>query len=655
MISLANHLHAVSQEKPEVPITGPSVIPNLENKRFSRLLHDNAASLQFSSISNLSPPLSGLPKDFKESKSKNPKKVSLSISPTNFGRRTLDYDDTDSFDENGEPLQRVITAPQAGNEYVYIRQGGVQTDQQQAAAASVTTINKQPLSHRVPLTLLKQSNGKTVNLSPIYSEENGGVHVPLFYQDMLNGKSDIAKEDTATTVDLDDQGDKEETEVTTFPTLQNDDPQMVVNVVTSAPRIEVEGQNETVSPVIVSAAKTQSTPVTTSTTSATTTTTTKPVLVSTSTTPAGDDLKENLVVQSSRRIGAFPDFEDSPARLQASESNAQPARVNVRPASSGNDYEFEYVYYYYDDEPEIFPNSTDKTPGAHKKLASENGVGAAGKVPVAAASPDDFDDEDLEDDLPRAAAPSRTSTPATTTLRPTTPTTTTTTRRVTTTASTTTPTTIRVVSPADKFSTSGVNEISRSPKALPSDKVSSSPEADYKFESGNFDPELYEYEDEEVQVRAKGQPQRQPSEEEEEEEDEKPVAMVVLGPTVAATLTPSSSSPAEVPESLVQKSHPASVNTPIVLKQSNLLQSVPASRLQQQVQATQVPLTTSSTTTSVSVESEPSSTRASSSRFRGGSPRIRGEVKAETETSSTASVDDTETPTRSRPPTFTRG
>jgi len=69
---------------------------------------------------------------------------------------------------------------------------------------------------------------------------------------------------------------------------------------------------------------------------------------------------ENFLVDAFHRKGHFPDFEDVPTHLATAESN-QPARVNVRPASSGKDYEYEYIYYYYDDDDD--DNSTTAKPG----------------------------------------------------------------------------------------------------------------------------------------------------------------------------------------------------------------------------------------------------------------------------------------------------
>lgn len=198
----------------------------------------------------------------------------------------------------------------------------------------------------------------------------------------------------------------------------------------------------------------------------------------------------------------------------------------------------------------------------------------------------------------------------------------------------------------------------RSPKALQAEKSSSSSssqEVDYKIESGDFDPALYEYEDEEVQDKAKGQPQRQPSEEEDDEDDvvpQPPVAMVIHG--LPAVSTP------QVQESEVpNKPPPSSATAPIVLKQSNLLQSVPASRFHpQNVPVQAVPTTPTTTTTTANVQSGsepvPSVRPVGSTRFRGsGQSRVRGEVKPETE-QSPAAVEEAETPTRVRP-AFTRG
>ena len=108
---------------------------------------------------------------------------------------------------------------------------------------------------------------------------------------------------------------------------------MIINVVTSVPRIVVENTTSAL-PVISSTAA--------------------PVAA---TKPTAKSVEENLVVDAFHRSGHFPDFEDSPAHLHTAESN-QPARVNVRPASSGKDYEYEYIYYYYDDEDD--DNSTSK-------------------------------------------------------------------------------------------------------------------------------------------------------------------------------------------------------------------------------------------------------------------------------------------------------
>jgi len=191
VLGVASHSNSAATEKLDNPIlptlTAPSGIfqpVKKENTRFSRLLHDNAASLQFSSISNLAPPLPAISKDIKDVKGKVQKKK-LSLSATHLGRRTLDYDGSDSFDDNGQPLPRIITEPQPGNEYVYIRQGGIQTEDEQASAASVASINRQPTNQRFPLTLLRQSDGKRVNISPVFAnqgQENSERVNPIFTQ-----------------------------------------------------------------------------------------------------------------------------------------------------------------------------------------------------------------------------------------------------------------------------------------------------------------------------------------------------------------------------------------------------------------------------------------------------------------------------------------
>ena len=86
------------------------------------------------------------------------------------------------------------------------------------------------------------------------------------------------------------------------------------------------------------------------------------------------------------RKGHFPDFEDVPTNLATAESN-QPARVNVRPASSGKDYEYEYIYYYYDDEDD--DNST--TPAAKQPVSTAPGVSKAELTGVKASNTFDAD------------------------------------------------------------------------------------------------------------------------------------------------------------------------------------------------------------------------------------------------------------------------
>lgn len=144
---------------------------------------------------------------------------------------------------------------------------------------------------------------------------------------------------------------------TTTPPLakQKKEGRMIVNVVTSAPRIVFHNNSTTPLPAISSTAL--------------------PVVK-----PSAKSVEENLVVDAFHRNGHFPDFEDSPAHLHVAESN-QPARVNVRPASSGKDYEYEYIYYYYDDEDE--DNSTSKKADSSAAIdASSQGADLAQGVPV---------------------------------------------------------------------------------------------------------------------------------------------------------------------------------------------------------------------------------------------------------------------------------
>jgi hypothetical protein len=405
----------------ETILTGPSGIVSTipMSRRFSRLLQDNAATLQFSSISNAAPPLSGLSKEFRELKQKSHKKKAHSsgtISPTLLGRRTLDYDDSESFYENGEPIPRIITQPQPGNEYVYIRQGGIQTEEQQAAAASVTSINKQPVSNRVPLTLLRQSNGKRVNISPIFSDQQNS-----FQPDVT------VSEDAKPTVS--NINDEAEIDTTIAPqnVMEEDEPKMTVSVVTSAPRSESEDQNCTSQIHEIKDSFVNPTPFITTQTPETPAPTTK----ATSPKPT-EDTKENLLVQSSRRIGSFSDFEDSPTSLQTSESSSQPARVHVKPAESGKELEYEYIYYYYDDDEAA--NGTDATDdkvkgasspskasnSAHQRPASSSTTTTA--LPTSNTQDEaDFDDE--EDDkfleAPVAeASPKTTAAPVRTTAAP---------------------------------------------------------------------------------------------------------------------------------------------------------------------------------------------------------------------------------------------
>ena len=147
------------------------------------------------------------------------------------------------------------------------------------------------------------------------------------------------------------------------PTVQQEKKgRMIINVVTSAPRFEVENRNSTTAAPVISS-------------------TSAPVTVAA---PAAKSVEENLVVDAFHRSGHFPDFEDSPAHLHTAESN-QPARVNVRPASSGKDYEYEYIYYYYDDEDE--DNSTAKKTDSSSTSAD---VGAV-NLPQGAADVSSFE------------------------------------------------------------------------------------------------------------------------------------------------------------------------------------------------------------------------------------------------------------------------
>jgi len=175
-----------------------------------------------------------------------------------------------------------------------------------------------------------------------------------------------------------------------------------------------------------------------------------------------------------------------------------------------------------------------------------------------------------------------------------------------------------------------VNQLDRSrgPKSIAQAKEVL-PEADYKIEQGgDFDAGYEdEYEDEVIQVKAKGQPQRGPSSEEDTVEDEQEVPAASVSTPVPSTLAPAVPSTASQYEgmSTMAKAHPDSVNSPIILKQAGILQSVPASRLH--------PSTTEATTTTT--EAPSSSTRPSGSRFRG-PQRIRGNVTPREQVSTAA-------------------
>jgi hypothetical protein len=168
---------------------------------------------------------------------------------------------------------------------------------------------------------------------------------------------------------------------------------------------------------------------------------------------------------------------------------------------------------------------------------------------------------------------------------------------------------------------------SRDPKRI-SEPKATVPEVDYKIEQGDFDAG-YEYEDEAVQVKAKGQPQRGPSDEDVTVEEDQDTPIVSPSPSTSAPTVSSTSSDADS-KSTMGKSHPDSVNSPIILKQSNLLQSVPASRFHPsnagdiESRPTSPVTTPSTTTTTEAPASEAvSSARPSGSRFRG-QQRVRG-------------------------------
>ncbi|CAG7836272.1 unnamed protein product, partial [Allacma fusca] len=227
----------------------------------------------------------------------------------------------------------LITKAEPGQEYVYIHQEIKQGGESTIPTESLTSLNQKP-SGRKPFALLRQSSGNKLNISPVFPDSNNA-------RNTLNGNSqvsilsDISNQDEssdATTPSPFVSGADEEAEavtiesvqdddvpVTTFPPAQEKKGRMIINVVTSAPRFVVENTTTPVpaTTTVVPKAKPQER-------------------------PAQADVSEddeNLVVDAFHRNGHFPDFEDSPAHLHTAES-AQPARVNVRPASSGKDYEY---------------------------------------------------------------------------------------------------------------------------------------------------------------------------------------------------------------------------------------------------------------------------------------------------------------------------
>jgi len=174
---------------------------------------------------------------------------------------------------------------------------------------------------------------------------------------------------------------------------------MIINVVTSAPRLEVKDQKPTISTTSSqsSTAKTgaidndentiyrarkvpqfnglrRTFPSSLSTDLPAVSTVSTPIVKTTTTqaTTPKSSIQDNLVVDKINRAGqAFLDFDDAPIGGLHVAASSQPARVNVRPAASGNDYEYEYIYYYYDDEDEKNGTATTSaTPARRPSLAA---------------------------------------------------------------------------------------------------------------------------------------------------------------------------------------------------------------------------------------------------------------------------------------------
>lgn len=221
-------------------------------------------------------------------------------------------------------------------------------------------------------------------------------------------------------------------------TIKQNKERVIFNVVTSAPRVSFETsvgdkkvksgsrRSKTTTGTTSTSTASSTTPAdatteasTTTTTFATSTTskiptTAVPLVLSSSSSKAitADD-KENLLTDAFHRsASSFHGFEDSQARLQVAETNAQPARVNVRPAQNGKEYEYEYIYYYYDDDD---AENGGKSAEAHKKTGEKAKDGKAAEPSTSSTASDSTTSDDPSSTTVTISSSSTTST---TTLAP---------------------------------------------------------------------------------------------------------------------------------------------------------------------------------------------------------------------------------------------